>query len=325
MDAMTIDCDRTTDIIVEFLRNKVAEDRKDGICLGISGGVDSAVTAMLAMKAVQSPLQVHGLYLPDQDSEKKYRQRVFKLIDGLNINFQIVDFSKQAKAKGIYKSPLIKLFRISSRLNRLGLYLYNLTRKKSVNLNKLESDIHSGKNMANGFSKAIRHILKKILLTPDITRGFVYRHSLRRQILEEYAEKHNLLLIGAANKSELLTGWFAPNGVDDLPVAPILGLYKNQVIQMAEYLNVPQDIINATPSPDMLKGIYDEDIIGFSYEKIDKVAYTMENGLPKQNACNENITQREFNNIADLIQSTTTKQTNTNDFPVFDKTAYYQV
>lgn len=103
--------------------------------------------------------------------------------------------------------------------------------------------------------------------------------------MEEYAEKHNLLLVGAANKSELLTGWFAPNGVDDLPVAPILGLYKNQVTQMAEHLNVPNEIINAKPSPDMLKGISDEDIIGFPYDKIDKVAYVVENGLPQQHAC----------------------------------------
>jgi len=325
MDAMAIDCEWTADIIVEFLRNKVTENRKDGICLGISGGVDSSVTAMLAVKAAKSPAKVHGLYLPDQDSEEKYRQRVLKLADGLKINFQIVDFSKQAKAKGLYKSPLIKLLRISSRLNRLGLYLYNLTLKKSLNLNKSKSEIHLSKKKTNAFSKAIFHIFKKFLLTSDITSGFISRHILRRQILEEYAEKHNLLLVGAANKSELLTGWFAPNGVDDLPVAPILGLYKNQVTQMAEHLNVPNEIINATPSPDMLKGIHDEDIIGFPYDKIDKVAYVVEHGLPKQHACSENITPREFNNIADLIQSTAESQTNKHDFPVFEPPVCRQV
>ena len=68
----------------------------------------------------------------------------------------------------------------------------------------------------------------------------------------------------------------------------------------------------------MIKGIHDEDIIGFSYDKIDKVVYVVEHGLPQQHAYSDNVTPRDFKNIVALIQSMAAKRGNKNDFPVFD-------
>ena len=41
--------------LVEWLRNEVAEAGKSGVVLGVSGGVDSAVAALIAQRAFPRP------------------------------------------------------------------------------------------------------------------------------------------------------------------------------------------------------------------------------------------------------------------------------
>ena len=112
-------------------------------------------------------------------------------------------------------------------------------------------------------------------------------------------------------------GYFVTNGVDDLPVAPILGLYKNQVFQLAAYLNIPKEITNAVPSPDMLKGVSDEDVMGLTYDKIDKVAYVVEHNLPKKIARQNGISSKDFQKIILRHSSTAAKHINKHEFPAF--------
>jgi len=47
--------------------------------------------------------------------------------------------------------------------------------------------------------------------------------------------------------------------IDDFPVELLLDLYKNQVSQLARHLGVPEYVLGEAPSPDMFKGIGDED------------------------------------------------------------------
>ncbi len=62
---MKIDAEKVTDHLVRFIKDTVTGAEKDGVVLGLSGGVDSAVVAMLALKAL-GPHNVLGLWLPSE-------------------------------------------------------------------------------------------------------------------------------------------------------------------------------------------------------------------------------------------------------------------
>jgi NAD+ synthase len=111
--------------------------------------------------------------------------------------------------------------------------------------------------------------------------GYV-KHRYRRELAEAEAERRHLQLIGAGNRSEWLTGYFTPDGIDDVEIQPIGGLYKTQVRQLAAALDVPEAVQAQAPSPDGAKGITDELDMGISYRKIDLVLDHFAGGLSRE-------------------------------------------
>ncbi|MCZ2808097.1 MAG: NAD(+) synthase [Candidatus Bathyarchaeota archaeon] len=311
MSRMNIDCERVSDIIVTFINDEVVRTNKKGVCIGISGGVDSAVAVTLAVKAMNDTSRVHGLHLFDRDTEKKFTEYAEMLVKALGINFQKIDITPLVKEQDTYKPAIMKIIPYSTLVNKLILFgnivgsrLFYGESPFVVTLKREDPA-----NLKMGF---IAKIAK------DIETSFNVRHTLRRKLLEEYAENNNLLLIGASNRSESFVGWFVKDGVDDLPIEVLLALYKNQVRQLAKFLKVPDCILNEAPSPDMFKGIGDEDIIGHTYDVVDKVAYVIENGINEKALLNEGITQKEIDHIKKLHELSHWKRENKHKYPVLD-------
>jgi len=98
-----------------------------------------------------------------------------------------------------------------------------------------------------------------------------YIARMRMATLYYYANKHNGLVIGTTNKSEWLTGYFTKYGDGGVDIEPIIGLYKTQVYQLARYLGVPQEIIDAKPTAGLWEGQTDEEELGMTYEELDKI------------------------------------------------------
>lgn len=66
IEALRIDCERTEYEILEFVRRILREANAKGVVVGLSGGIDSSVTATLCAKAV-GPEKVLGLFMPDPE------------------------------------------------------------------------------------------------------------------------------------------------------------------------------------------------------------------------------------------------------------------
>ena len=96
---------------------------------------------------------------------------------------------------------------------------------------------------------------------------------IRMIILYDLAKKHNALVCGTENKSEHLLGYFTRFGDEASDFEPIQHLYKTQVYKLADFLGVPKNIINKTPTAGLWRSQTDEKEFGFTYKEADQVLF----------------------------------------------------
>ena len=93
----------------------------------------------------------------------------------------------------------------------------------------------------------------------------------RMIMLYDLAKKHDGLVCGTENKSEKYLGYFTRFGDEASDLEPIIHLYKTEVRQLAEDLNLPESVQKKPPTADLWAGQTDEQELGFSYEVADQV------------------------------------------------------
>lgn len=89
-------------------------------------------------------------------------------------------------------------------------------------------------------------------------------------LLQEHG--HRSLVVGTTNRDEgAYLGFFgkASDGMVDLQ--PISDLHKSEVYALAKLLELPEAIINATPSGDVFDGRVDEEMIGAPYWAVELI------------------------------------------------------
>jgi NAD+ synthase len=307
-ESMKIDCKKVNKKVQEFIHEKISENNLDGVCLGVSGGVDSSVAASICTDALDDPGKVHGLHLYDRDSSSKFTRSAGELAENLGINYDVRDISPMVREQGAYNPWIMKLVPYSNLVNKMILLSNEILSPILYGSSPFEVTLkrHDPSKLKIGFVAGIAR---------NIENGFNIRHVTRRRILEEYSEKNNLLLVGAANRAEAFVGWFVKDGVDDLPIELIMDLYKGQVRQLAEYYDVPESITREKPSPDMFKGLGDEDLIGHKYTTIDKVAYVYENGLAPETAYSNGVSKQEYEKILTIHELSAWKRENPHEYP----------
>jgi NAD+ synthetase len=89
---LDIDGQMVEEWLVHFLREEMARRRFATVVVGVSGGVDSAVTAYLAVKALGAN-NVIGVRLPYESSSKESLEHAQLVIDALNIESRTIDIS----------------------------------------------------------------------------------------------------------------------------------------------------------------------------------------------------------------------------------------
>lgn len=103
-----------------------------------------------------------------------------------------------------------------------------------------------------------------------LRRGNIMARS-RMIVLYDYAKKNSLLVCGTENKSEYCLGYFTRFGDEASDFEPIRHLYKTEVYQLAKYLGVSEEILQAAPTADLWEKQTDEEELGFSYKDADMV------------------------------------------------------
>jgi len=151
------------------------------------------------------------------------------------------------------------------------------------------------KNICNISIKNAVDNLKKISGLTEKSNDYKIRLGnimarIRMIFLYDLAKKHNALVCGTENKSEFYLGYFTRFGDGASDFEPIRHLYKTQIYQLADYLNLPKKIVSQSPTAGLWIGQTDEKDFGFSYQEADMVL----NLYLDQKKSLEEITSKNF-------------------------------
>lgn len=92
---------------------------------------------------------------------------------------------------------------------------------------------------------------------------------LRMLTLYYFANQLNYLVVGSSNRDERAIGYFTKYGDGGVDIQPLGSLLKGQVKELAQYLSIPQPIIDKPPSAGLWEGQTDEGELGLSYDELD--------------------------------------------------------
>jgi len=274
-DILKIDCPRETDRIYDFIRQQLLRLKRDGAVIGLSGGIDSALSAALCVKALGKD-KVFGLILPDKESSPQSEEFASKHAQQLGIRVETVPITPMLQAFGTYEkrdSIAKSIFPEFTKEYKLKITLpSDILNKESFNFFTLTIVDPQGKTK----TARLNNSQAKGIIAATCTK-----HRNRMLVQYYYAEKMNYFVCGTTNKSEALQGLFVKYGDGGVDIEPIAHLYKNQVFQLAEHLGVFKEIINRPPCPDTYSApVTDEEwYFRMPYGILDLLLYAWEHKL----------------------------------------------
>ncbi len=160
---------------------------------------------------------------------------------------------------------------------------------------------------AEEYAKELGIIHKKTDITPILesfgkavnTSDRVAQGNLKARtrmvLLYQYANVNNLIVVGTSNKTEMLVGYFTKFGDGASDILPIGDLYKTQVWSLSKELCMPEKLVSKVPTAGLWAGQTDEQELGITYVRLDKILYGIELGM---NA--EQIASRTGESVAEV-------------------------
>ena len=228
----SIDADIEIQRRIVFIQKQLKQSGLTKLVLGISGGVDSSTCGRLAQLAVEQ--------LNQESASTDYQFIALRL-----------PFDVQADEDDA----------------QLALDFIQPSHSLAVNIQAGVEGIH------NEVSACLQSagLLSMEKAAIDFNKGNV-KARMRMIAQYEMAGLLGALVIGTDHSAENITGFFTKWGDGACDLAPLFGLNKRQVRQLATHLSAPSLLIDKAPTADLEElapGKTDEDALGLSYDQLD--------------------------------------------------------
>jgi NAD+ synthase len=246
---LVLDAEKETERIVQAMVDTVHHSlRRQGAVLGISGGIDSSVVLALCVRAFGSD-HVVGLLLPEKESSPESAVLAHLLADQLGVQAITEEITGALDGFGCYERRDEAIRRIFPAFGAgWGVKIVlpsDLLDRATLNVFQLVVTDPQGKEFRQ------RLPLREYY---QIVASSNFKQRSRTNLLYYHAELRNYAVMGTPNKNEHDLGFFVKYGDGGYDFAPIRHLFKTQVYQLAEYLNIPQEIRSRPPTTDTYPG-----------------------------------------------------------------------
>ena len=272
---LALDCAAEVARISQWLVNVVAQKfHRRGVVLGISGGVDSAVCAALAVRALGAA-KVFGLLMPEHDSASSSAKRGACVAQQLGIRYELEHIGATLEAIGCYRrrdAAMRAVFPAYTAQWKSKIAIAGGT-QGGVNFFKLVV------RSPDGQSAEKRLPIQEYL---QIVAATNFKQRIRKTLEYFHADRLNYAVIGTPNRLEYDQGFFVKNGDGTADLKPIAHLYKTQVYALARYLELPADVCNALPTTDTysLQQGQDEFYFALPYDRMDIALWAHNHSVP---------------------------------------------
>jgi len=217
---------------IAFIKNQLQQSGLKHLVLGISGGVDSTTCGRLAQLAIEE--------LNHDHQTNTYQFIAVRLPYGVQAD------EDDAQTALAFIQPTINLA-VNAKIGSDGIH--------EETLGALQS----------------QQLLTASEAAIDFVKGNVKART-RMAIQYEVAGLVNGLVLGTDHSAENITGFYTKWGDGACDLAPLFGLSKRQVRQLADTLGAPRSLVHKTPTADLEclePGKADEHALGLSYDEID--------------------------------------------------------
>jgi NAD+ synthase len=241
---LSLDAHAEADRIATTLRGQVFDElKRRGVVVGVSGGIDSSVAAALAVRALGRG-RVLGVMMPEADSSGESLRLGHLLAGHLGIDTVVEDITSTLDAAGCYarRDAAIRLVipEYTSAF-KSKLVLADGSHEGMFRMPYIVVESPSGvRSRARLNAEAYRTVVAATNFKQRVRKMFEYFHADRLQ----YA------VLGTPNRLEYDQGFFVKNGDGAADLKPLAHLYKSQVYQLADFLDVPAEIQERPPTTD---------------------------------------------------------------------------
>ena len=293
--------EKTTNDISKFIQNEIFNKlQKKGVVFGLSGGIDSAVTAALCSKSFESE-QILGLIMPEKESDNSSKILAEKVSKKYNFRTEIIDITKILDSFGVYE--------MKEKIVREKFPEFTLKCKYRVIVPPKLKNIIGMPFLEILDENNQRHTLK--ISSSDfltLTASTSIKHRVRMTSLYFHAEKNNFSVVGTTNKSEYQQGYFVKYGDGGSDIEPLVNMYKSQIYQLGKFLEVPNEILTSDASPDVWSFSTSDEEFFYTvpYHIVDLILYARENKLSINDV--EKISELKKDDIENLFQMQNIKQ-----------------
>jgi len=276
---LDIDPAAETERIVSMMRSTIGQVmRRRGGVLGISGGVDSSVALALTVRAFGPECTV-ALMMPEKDSESDSADLARLVANQFGVEPILEVITPVLDGFDCYGRRDEAIKRVFPEYDAAAGYKAKLVLPQNV----LEG------GTLNVFSLVViapdgEEKRQRLPLTDyfQIVAASNFKQRTRMAMLYYHAEARNYAVIGTANKNEHDQGFFVKWGDGGADVKPLVHLFKTQVYQLAEYLDIPEVIRTRTPTSDTYSATQTQEEFFFRlpFETMDMLWYAQEHDVP---------------------------------------------